>query len=125
MSSLMPTSNLTYRAEIIRRDPRGGSSIYYDGGEFAPYCVESLMEVLRTESRRPHEMLDVSLELKGACNVTTVRDLARKFTDMHEPRMHVRISAPGHPGVIISPDLSESPKQAAGSAAAHAGQKTI
>ena len=43
------TSDLTYRAEIVRRDARGRSSIYYDGGEFAPYCVESLVEILRVD----------------------------------------------------------------------------
>ena len=118
--TLPTTLNLTYRAEIVRRDPRGRSSIYYDGGEFAPYCVESLVEVLRNEAHRPHDMLDVSIELKGSCNGVTVRDLARRFTDLHEPRMHVRISAPGHPGVIIAPDLSE---QAPASAAAQ--QKKI
>jgi hypothetical protein len=111
-ASYVPTSSLTYRAEIVRRDMRGGSSIYYDGGEFAPYCVESLVEILRSEARRPHEHLDVSIELKGSCNVTTVRDLARRFGDLHEPRMHVRISAPGHPGVIIAPDRTEPEAEA-------------
>ena len=36
--------------------------------------------------------------------VDGLRDLARRFGDLHEPRMHVRISAPGHPGVIIAPE---------------------
>jgi hypothetical protein len=104
--SLPVTSTLTYRAEIVRRDPRGRASIYYDGGEYAPYCVESLVDILRAEAHRPHDMLDVCIELKGACNATMVKDLARRFTDMHQPRMHVRISAPGHPGVIIAPELA-------------------
>src|SRR5262249_49996896 len=115
-SSFPATSDLTYRAEIIRRDTRGRSSIYYDGGEFAPYCVESLVEILRAEAHHPHDVLDVNIEIKGACNATTVRDLTRRFTDMHEPRMHVRISAAGQPGVIITPDLSEP---ANGPVAAH------
>jgi hypothetical protein len=106
-ASLPVTSDLTYRAEIVRRDARGRSSIYYDGGEFAPYCVESLVEILRAEAHRPHDVLDVSIEIKGPCNASTVKELTRRFVDLHEPRMHVRISAPGHPGVIIAPDLSE------------------
>jgi len=108
------TPALTYRAEIVRRDPRGPSSIYYDGGEFAPYCIESLVDILRSEARRPHDSLDVSIELKGTCNSSTVRDLARRLDGMHEPRMHVRISAPGHPGVVIAPDLSGRERKASG-----------
>jgi hypothetical protein len=116
----IPTT-LTYRAEIIRRDPRGRSSIYYDGGEFAPYCVESLVEILRVEAHRPHDMLDVSIELKGMCTASTVKDLARRFTELREPRMHVRISAPGHPAVIVAPDLSSAEPQSSGSAVAQKG----
>ena len=116
-ASLPMTSDLTYRAEIVRRDARGRSSIYYDGGEFAPYCIESLVEILRAEAHRPHDILDVSIEIKGPCNATTVRELTRRFIDMRQPRMHVRISAPGHPGVIIAPDLSTEP--AAAPLAAH------
>ena len=118
-SSLPTTSNLTYRAEIVRRDPRGRASIYYDGGEFAPYCVESLVDILRVEAHRPHDLLDVNIELKGSCNTAMMRDLARRFTDMRQPRMHVRISAPGHPGVIVAPDLSEQAEPPA------AAQKSI
>ena len=108
-ASLASNPTLTYRAEIYRRDPRGRSSIYYDGGEFAPYCVESLVDILRSEARRPHELLDVSIEFRGACSTTTLRDLARRFSDLHEPRLHVRIGAPGHPAVIVTPDLSSQP----------------
>ena len=104
--SLADTPTLTYRVEIVRRDPRGPSSIYYDGGDFAPYCVESLLEILRSEAHKPHDLLDVNIELKGTCNSSTVRDLARRFDSVREPRLHVRISAPGHPGVVIAPDLS-------------------
>jgi len=110
--SLVATPTLTYRAEIVRRDPKGPSSIYYDGGEYAPYCVESLVEILRSEARRPHDLLDVSIELKGTCNSSTVRELARRLDGMREPRMHVRISAPGHPGVVIAPDLSGRERKA-------------
>jgi hypothetical protein len=105
-SALSPSDdNPTYRAEIVRREPGGPSSIYYDGGEFVPYCVESLMEILRSEVRKPHELLDVCIEIKGTCNSSTVRDLARRFDGIREPRLHVRISAPGHPGVVIAPEL--------------------
>ena len=114
--SLVATPTLTYRAEIVRRDPCGPSSIYYDGGEFAPYCIESLLEILRSEARRPHDSLDVSIELKGTCNSSTVRDLARRLAGMREPRLHVRISAPGHPGVVIAPDLSGRERKASGAA---------
>ena len=100
-------STPTYRAEIVRRDPLGPSSIYYDGGDFVPYCVESLMEILRSEVHKPHELLDVSIEIKGACDSNAVRDLARRFDSIREPRLHVRISAPGHPGVVVAPDLSQ------------------
>lgn len=75
------------------------------------------METLRAESRKPHDLLDVSIELKGTCNSSMVRDLARRIDAIREPRMHVRISAPGHPGVVIAPDLSErhrKPTNAAG-----------
>ena len=39
-------TKLTYRAELARRDVRGKTSRYYDGGEFSPYNVESLLDLV-------------------------------------------------------------------------------
>jgi hypothetical protein len=116
--SATQSASLTYRAEIVRRDPRGRSSVYYDGGELSPYGVDSLVDALRAEIHTAHDQVDVSIELKGTCSSTTVRELARRVGALSEPHLHVRISAPGYPGITIAPPSSPREKEPVSTAAA-------
>ena len=99
--SFSTATRLTYRAEISRRDTLGHSSSYYDGGEYSPYCVESLVDLLRGEARMPYTSLELTLELRGHCSDSTVRELARKFSAVEAPRAQVRICSPGNRPVVV------------------------
>jgi len=99
--SVPPMAPMSYRAEICRRDVEGRKSSYYDGGQFSPYCMESLIELLRGEARIPHLSLDVMLELHGECTPLTLRDVAARFGDVTSPHLLVRICAPGRAPLVI------------------------
>jgi hypothetical protein len=86
---------------MCRRDATGRDSTYFDGGDFTPYCIESLLELLRAETRAPHESLGLTLELRGDCNPATIRELARRFASIDAPNFQVRICAAGHPPAIV------------------------
>lgn len=94
-------TKLTYRAELARRDALGKTSRYYDGGEFSPYNVESLLDLLRGESRVPHTTLDLTLELHGHCPDAVLRDLVQRFAELEAPKAQVRICTPGHRPVVV------------------------
>lgn len=95
-------TRLTYRAELARRDPRGGTSSYYDGGEFSPYSVESLLDLLRGEARAPNTTLDLKLELRGHCTDAVLRGLVQKFAELEAPRAQVCICSAGNRPVTVA-----------------------
>jgi hypothetical protein len=86
---------------MCRREVGGRASSYYDGGDFTPYCVESLLEMLRAETRAPYQSLGLTLEIRGDCSASTLRELAERFATIHAPRVQIRICAPGHPAAIV------------------------
>jgi len=115
---ILPAGKLTYRAEICRRDVSGHSWSYYDGGDFSPYSVESLVEMLRGETRTPYRSLDLTLEIRGKCTSGTVKDLARRFAVIHAPKVHVRICASGARPVVVTGGLAADTSEAAAEPAA-------
>ncbi len=94
-------TKLTYRAELARRDGLGKNSSYYDGGEFSPYNIESLLDLLRSEARVPHTTLDLTLELRGHCTDAVLRDLVQRFAELDAPKAQVRICTPGNRTVTV------------------------
>ncbi len=103
--------SLSYKAEVFRRDLGGHVSTYYNGGEFSPYCVESLVELLRGEAHTPYQSLELVFEFRGKCNASTVREVAKRFAAVHAPRLQVKICATGQHPVVFSvgePSFNES-----------------
>ena len=98
------------RSRTCRRDSSGNSWSYYDGGDFSPYSVESLVELLRSETRTPYRSLDLTFEIRGKCTVNTVKEVAKRFAVIHAPKVQVRVCSAGLRPVVIgsglAPDLS-------------------
>jgi hypothetical protein len=90
-----------YRAEILRRDLGGHVSTYYNGGELSPYCIESLIELLRGEAHTPYQSLELSLEFRGKCSPALLRDVAKRFASVQTPRLQISIRAAGQQPVVI------------------------
>lgn len=110
----------TYRAEICRNDTPGSKSKYYDGGDFSPYCMESLVELLRSEAQSPYLSMGLTLEIRGRCTLATLRDLTRRFSEIDAPNIRINIRATGFPTItlnsprgVLEPD-SALPRSAAG-----------
>ena len=98
---LSAVTKITYRAELFRRDAQGRTSSYYDGGEFSPYNIESLLDLLRGEARVPNTSLDLTLELRGQCTDAVIRDLAQRFAELDAPSAQVRICTVGNRPVMV------------------------
>ena len=107
---------------MCRRDATGHTSSYYDGGDFSPYCIESLVELLRGETHTAYQSLNLTLEIKGSCGNATVREIARRFSTIHAPKIRVRICARGQQPVVIATGLgphASSPKVETAGTAKH------
>ncbi len=98
----VPAGITTYRAELCRKTTPGHASKYYDGGDFSPYCMESLIDLLRFEAQAPYESMGLTLELRGRCSAATLRELARRFGEIEAPNIRVNIRAAGLPSVTVS-----------------------
>jgi hypothetical protein len=96
-----PSGAPTYRAEVLRRDLGGHVSTYYNGGELSPYCIESLIELLRGETHTPYQSVELSLEFRGKCSPTVLRDVAKRFASVQIPRVQISIRAAGQPPVVL------------------------
>jgi hypothetical protein len=59
----MAAGQVSYRSAVTRHNPPETDHTYYDGGELSPYCIETLIELLRAEARLPYTTLDVDLEI--------------------------------------------------------------
>ncbi|MFQ5353273.1 MAG: hypothetical protein ACE5D3_09430, partial [Candidatus Binatia bacterium] len=89
---------VVYRAELIRIDRSGRRTSYRDCGDFSPYCVEALLDTLRSESHASFRTLLLKLDLRGEVSRFQMDDLARRFLALQTPaRGRVdSVSVPGH-----------------------------
>jgi len=97
---------LRYRAEVRNREgQRGGDLHLYDGGDFSPYCIESLLELLRSEAREPHRALDLTFELLGPCSTLSLQEIANRFASASITGLRVTVRATGHSPVRVGEQL--------------------
>jgi hypothetical protein len=94
---------LRYRAEVRSRDDgdrgrdaRRGDVHLYDGGDFSPYCLESLLELLRSEARATRRELDMTFELLGPCSAVRLQEVAARFAGASITGLSVIVRASGH-----------------------------
>jgi hypothetical protein len=93
---------LLYRAEVRSRDDEPGGAVHlYDGGEFSPYCIESLLDLLRSETRTTRRPLEMSFEILGACSAPRLEEVAGRFADASIPGLSVTVRAAGHQAVRV------------------------
>jgi len=98
----MPASPLRSRAEVRTREPgRSGLLHLYDGGDFSPYCIESLLELLRSEARMTRRELDLTFELLGQCSAVRMQEVAARFASASIAGLSVTVRADGHTPVRV------------------------
>lgn len=97
---------LRYRAEVRNRESGHGGDLHlYDGGDFSPYCIESLLELLRCEARAPHQALDLTFELLGPCSTLRLQEIANRFASASIAGLRVTVRATGHSPVRVGESL--------------------
>src|SRR5512139_1757685 len=88
---------LRYRAEVRSCDNASGGELHmYDGGDFSPYCIESLLNLLRSETRASGRALEMTLELLGPCSTPRLQEVAERFAKAAITGLSVTVRAPGH-----------------------------
>jgi len=93
---------LRYRAEVSCKDPEHrGDLRVYDGGDFSPYGVESLLDLLRSEARSSRRALDMTLEILGPCSAIRLQEIAARFARASIAGLSVTVRASGHTPVRI------------------------
>ena len=95
-------ARIRYRSAVTRHHESGPAHSYYDGGDLSPYSIESLLDLLRAESRQPYSCLEVNLEINGPCNAALLRDLTLRFSALSMLGLKVRIRAEGHAPFLIA-----------------------
>ncbi len=99
---------IIYRAAVTRHQQSVPQHTFYDGGDLNPYCLDSLIDLLRAEARLPYTSLIVDLQLTGAVNGAIVREVTQRFTALVIRGLRVRICADGQRPVLISTKGPES-----------------
>ena len=94
-------ARLRYRCELRRRAEPEPRQVSYDGGEYSPYCLDSLADLLHREAMLPHSALEVRIDLAGPCPGSVLRDMTLRFSSLGIARLRVLIHAEGHDAVII------------------------
>ncbi len=98
---------LRYRAEVCCRDVERSSNLHlYDGGDFSPYCIESLLELLRSEARSPRRALDMTFEILGPCSAPRLQEVAARFARAAIDGLSVTVRASGHTPVRVGESVS-------------------
>lgn len=104
----MAAGQVSYRSAVTRHNPPESDHTYYDGGELSPYCIETLVELLRAEARLPYTTLDVDLEIAGPCPAARVREVSVRFSELPIQRLRVLLRAEGHGTLVIATKVQGS-----------------
>jgi hypothetical protein len=106
---------LRYRAEVRSLDSASGGELHlYDGGDFSPYCIESLLNLLRSETRASGRALEMTLEILGPCSTPRLQEVAERFARAAITGLSVTVRAPGHPPVRVDESASIARPSGAG-----------
>jgi hypothetical protein len=91
-----------------RDGERGGDLHLYDGGDFSPYCIESLLDLLRSEARAPQRPLDMTFEILGPCSAPRLQEVAARFARAAIDGLSVTVRASGHTPVRVGGSASSA-----------------
>lgn len=95
-------SPLRYRAEVRRREPMAGPNLHlYDGGDCSPYCIESLIDLLRSETRATRQALEMTFEILDTCTPPSLQEVASRFAHAAIPGLRVTLRAQGLDPVLL------------------------
>lgn len=97
-----------YRSAVTRHNESQPSHTYYDGGDLSPYSIDSLIDLLRAESRLPYLSLDVELEIAGPCSAAALREVELRFSELSLRGLNLRIRAEGHALFVLETKRRES-----------------
>lgn len=93
LGSIQPT----YRVEIRRHTANDAHDLHlYGGGDFSPYCIESLVDMLRGEAHTTRGDYEVIFEFIGVCSASTLEEVAYRLSAASIPGLRGVVRAEGH-----------------------------
>ncbi len=98
----------TYRVEVRRHTTTDPHDLrFYGGGDFSPYCIESLIEMLRGEAHGVGGEYELTFEFVSACSERNLEEVARRLSDAGIAGLRGVVRANGHREVALG---SASPR---------------
>jgi hypothetical protein len=99
-----------YKAEVRRRGSSSAATFHlYDGGDCSPYCLDSLIDLLRSETRTTRDALDLSFEILDQCSGSRVQEVAARFARAAVPGLRVTLRARGREPVHVDSAVGRGP----------------
>jgi len=91
------TMQPNYRVEIRRHTPNDPHDLHlYGGGDYSPYCIESLIDMLRGEAHTTRGDYEVIFEFIGTCSASAVEEVAYRLCAAGIPGLRGVVRAEGH-----------------------------
>ena len=105
----------TYRVEIRRHTATDPHDLHlYGGGDYSPYCIESLVDMLRGEAHTARGDYEVTFEFVGACSASTLEEVAYRLSSAGIPGLRGVVRAEGHRPLSLDPPLlAHAPERSA------------
>lgn len=99
-----------YRAEVRCRDAQPGDPLHlYEGGDCSPYCLDSLIDLLRSETRATRHALELTFEVLDTCSSPRLQELASRFARAAIPGLRVVVRAQGREPLRVEPPADPAP----------------
>ena len=92
----------TYRVEVRRHTAADPHDLrFYGGGDFSPYCIESLIEMLRGESHGMPGEYELTFEFVSGCSTRNLEEVARRLSTAGISGLRGVVRAAGHRDVLL------------------------
>jgi hypothetical protein len=100
----------TYRVAIRRHTAIDAHDLHlYGGGDYSPYCIESLIDMLRGEAHTARGDYEVTFEFVGPCSASTLEEVAYRLLTAGIPGLRGVVRAEGHRALPLdAPQMSHA-----------------
>ena len=109
LGSIQPT----YRVEIRRHTSNDPHDLHlYGGGDYSPYGIESLIDMLRGEAHTARGDYEVTFEFIGPCSASTLEEVAYRLLTAGIPGLRGVVRAEGHRALPLdAPQMRHAPER--------------
>jgi hypothetical protein len=99
----------TYRVQVRRHTATDPHDLhFYGGGDFSPYCIESLIDMLRGESHGVPGEYELTFEFVSGCSTRNLEEVARRLSTAGIAGLRGVVRGAGHRDVTLEAGSSRA-----------------